>query len=97
MAFARHLADALVERAVVDEKGARWRFIEQRLRQPLLPPGTGWMQGAAGIAAFLLRLSRVLDEGLDAAVVDLPDQWWAVRPEVTVSRGSGSTTRHGPN
>ncbi|MEO6143955.1 MAG: lanthionine synthetase LanC family protein [Dermatophilaceae bacterium] len=87
LAFARHLADALVERAVVDEKGARWRFLEHRLEPPLLPPGTGWMQGAAGIAAFLLRLSRVVDEGLDAAVVDLPDQWWAVRPEVTLSRG----------
>ncbi|MEO8830420.1 lanthionine synthetase LanC family protein [Lapillicoccus sp.] len=92
VAFARHLADALVERAIVDETGARWRFTEHRLGQPLLPPGTGWMQGAAGIAAFLLRLSRVLDEGLDAAVVDLPDQWWAVRHEVTLSRGS--TTRH---
>ena len=45
---------------------------------PLLPPGTSWMQGAAGIAAFLLRLARVLDNGLGAPVVDRPDQWWAV-------------------
>jgi hypothetical protein len=44
----------------------------------LLPPGTSWMQGAAGIAAFLLRLARVLDNGLGAPVVDRPDQWWAV-------------------
>jgi hypothetical protein len=36
------------------------------------------MQGAAGIAAFLLRLARVLDNGLGAPVVDRPDQWWAV-------------------
>jgi hypothetical protein len=36
------------------------------------------MQGAAGIAAFLLRLARVIDDGLDAPVVDRPDQWWAV-------------------
>ncbi|MEO5743539.1 MAG: lanthionine synthetase LanC family protein [Terracoccus sp.] len=95
VAFARHLGDALVERAVVDETGARWRFIEHRRQPPLLPPGTGWMQGAAGIAAFLLRLSRVVEEGLDAAVVDLPDQWWAVPPEVRLSRGS--TTPHGHN
>lgn len=40
--------------------------------------GTSWMQGAAGIAAFLLRLARVLVDGLDAPVVDRPDQWWAV-------------------
>jgi hypothetical protein len=36
------------------------------------------MQGAAGIAAFLLRVARVLGTGLDAPVVDRPDQWWAV-------------------
>lgn len=90
LGFARHLGDALVERATVDEKGARWRFLEHRLEPPLLAPGTGWMQGAAGIAAFLLRLARVVDEGLDAAVVDLPDQWWATRPEVTLSRGAAT-------
>ena len=42
------------------------------------PPGTSWMQGAAGIAAFLLRLARVLGTGLTAPVVDRPDQWWGV-------------------
>lgn len=36
------------------------------------------MQGAAGIAAFLLRIARVLDGGLAEPVVDRPDQWWAV-------------------
>jgi lantibiotic modifying enzyme len=76
---ARTMADALVERAVRDGAGARWRFTEHRRDPPLLPPGTSWMQGAAGIAAFLLRLARVMDNGLtDAPVVDRPDQWWAV-------------------
>jgi hypothetical protein len=36
------------------------------------------MQGAAGIAAFLLRLTRVVEDGLDATVIDRPDEWWAV-------------------
>jgi hypothetical protein len=36
------------------------------------------MQGAAGIAAFLLRLTRVLQDPRNAPVVDRPDQWWAV-------------------
>ena len=72
------MGDALVERAIRDEDGARWRFIEHRQDPPLLPPGTSWMQGAAGIAAFLLRLARVLEDGPDAPVVDRPDQWWAV-------------------
>jgi hypothetical protein len=75
---ARTMADALVERAVRDETGTRWRFVEHRQDPPLLPPATSWMQGAAGIAAFLLRIARVEDEGLTAPVVDRPDQWWAV-------------------
>jgi lantibiotic modifying enzyme len=75
---ARTMADALVERAIRDEAGARWRFVEHRQDPPLLPPGTSWMQGAAGIAAFLLRLTRVIEDGRDTPVVDRPDQWWAV-------------------
>ena len=72
------MADALAGRAIRDQAGARWRFTEHRQDPPLLPPGTSWMQGAAGIAAFLLRLARVLGTGLTAPVVDRPDQWWAV-------------------
>jgi lantibiotic modifying enzyme len=75
---ARVMGDALVERAVRDEDGARWRFLEHRKDPPLLPPGTAWMQGAAGIAAYLLRLARFLETGPEAPVVDRPDQWWAV-------------------
>ncbi|MER5640746.1 lanthionine synthetase LanC family protein [Kitasatospora sp. NPDC002227] len=75
---AHTMGDALVERAVRDGSGARWQFLEHRQDPPLLPPGTGWMQGAAGIAAYLLRLARVRGEGLTAPVVDRPDQWWAV-------------------
>jgi lantibiotic modifying enzyme len=87
---ARTMADALVERAVRDEAGARWRFVEYRIDEPLLPPSTSWMQGAAGIAAFLLRFARVLEDGLDAPVVDRPDQWWGVpAPLRTVHLGPG--------
>ena len=78
MAAAGTMGDALVERAIRDEDGARWRFIEHRQDPPLLPPGTSWMQGAGGIAAFLLRLARVLEDGPDSPVVDRPDEWWAV-------------------
>ena len=94
-AAAGTMGDALVERAIRDEDGARWRFIEHRQDPPLLPPGTSWMQGAAGIAAFLLRLARVLEDGPDAPVVDRPDQWWAVparlrsvRPRSAAGQGS---------
>src|SRR5215470_7588817 len=82
------MADALAERAIRDQAGARWRFTEHRQDPPLLPPGTSWMQGAAGIAAFLLRLARVLENGLSAPVVDRPDQWWAVPARLRTIRTS---------
>jgi hypothetical protein len=75
---ARTMGDALAERAIRDEAGAWWRFLEHRRNPPLLPPGTSWMQGAAGIAAFLLRLARAVEGGLDTPVADRPDQWWGV-------------------
>ena len=75
---ARTMAEALAERAISDQAGARWRFTEHRQDPPLLPPGTSWMQGAAGIAAFLLRLARVIQDGPATPVIDRPDQWWAV-------------------
>ena len=78
MAFALVLADTLVEHAVHDGPGACWRFVEHRNADPLLPPGVGWMQGAAGIAAYLFRLARVLDQGRDAAAVARMDTWWAL-------------------
>jgi hypothetical protein len=85
------MGDALVERALRDEAGARWRFVEHREDPPLLPPGTSWMQGAAGIAAFLLRVARVIEDGLSAPVVDRPDQWWAVPARLrTVHTGQES-------
>ncbi len=84
----RTMGDALVERAIRDQAGARWRFLEHRQDPPLLPPNTSWMQSAAGIAAFLLRLARVTQDGPGAAVVDRPDQWWAVPAELrTVHTG----------
>lgn len=76
--FALRLADTLVERAVLEESHAYWRFVEHRAAEPLLPPGVGWMQGAAGIAAFLFRVSRVVQDGPTAEVVSRMDTWWAL-------------------
>jgi hypothetical protein len=88
---AETMADALVERAIRDGAGARWRFVEHRQDPPLLPPRTTWMQGAAGIAAFLLRFARVLEDGPAAPVVDRPDQWWAVPERLCVTRAGDSS------
>jgi lantibiotic modifying enzyme len=76
--FALRLADALVDHAVRDGDHAWWQFVEHRNPEPLLPPGVGWMQGAAGIAAFLFRISRILMDGPKAEVVPRMDTWWAV-------------------
>ncbi len=96
---ARTMGDALVERAIRDQSGAYWRFLEHRQDPPLLPPGTSWMQGAAGIAAYLLRLTRVIQDGPSASVVDRPDQWWAVPTQLrtvhTVGRTPATAPGHG--
>lgn len=70
-----------------------WRCTEHRQDPPLLPPGTSWMQGAAGIAAFLLRVARVAEHGLTAPVVDRPDQWWGVPSQLLTV---GGQPRPGP-
>ena len=72
-----HPGDALVDRAIDDGDHAYWRFVEHRNADPLLPPGPGWMQGAAGIAAYLFRLARVLEQGRGAEQVARMDTWWA--------------------
>ena len=81
LAFAVRLGDALVERAVVTDDLAYWRFVEHRDENPLRPPGVGWMQGAAGIAAYLFRLARVLETGPDAPAVQRMENWCAVDPQ----------------
>jgi hypothetical protein len=75
--FALGLADVLVERAVRDGPHAHWRFIEHRAAEPLLAPGVGWQQGAAGIAALLFRVARVVRDGAAAPAVARMDSWWA--------------------
>jgi hypothetical protein len=55
--FALSLADDLADRAYVEGDRAYWRFTEHRNEDPLLPPGVGWMQGAAGIAGFLFEVA----------------------------------------
>jgi hypothetical protein len=78
LAFAVTLGDAIADRAITDGDHVYWRFVEHRNADPLLPPGPGWMQGAAGIAAYLFRLARVLEQGRDAEAVTRMDTWWAL-------------------
>jgi hypothetical protein len=88
--LAIRLGDALVEHAVVEGDRAYWRFVEHRNDDPLLPPGVGGMQGAAGIVAYLYRLGRILDsvggDGVEGGGAGRPvavrrmDNWWALPP-----------------
>ena len=78
VAFAIILGDALVDRVINDGVHAFWRFVEHRNADPLLPPGPGWMQGAVGIAAYLFRLARLLEQGRGADAVARMDTWWAL-------------------
>jgi lantibiotic modifying enzyme len=75
--FALGLADTLVARAVRAGDRAYWQFIEHRNENPLLPPGVGWMQGAAGISAYLFRAARVEEQGRGAVRSQRMENWWA--------------------
>jgi lantibiotic modifying enzyme len=53
---ARELTRDLLARATIDDAGMRWVHAEHRVRPELLQAQTGYMQGAAGIGLWLLRL-----------------------------------------
>ena len=71
MAFAKKMTNDLLARGTRDEKGLRWVQAEHRMRPELLIAQTGYMQGAAGIGMWLLRLDAA--ERKRAAFVRLPD------------------------
>lgn len=77
LAWAQTLAADVLERAISDDHGVRWSHTEHRASPPDLEPQVGRMQGAAGIASWLLRLWRVQRDGPDAATL-----WWPDRPAV---------------
>jgi hypothetical protein len=56
LAFARRVTDQILARATRDEAGTRWTHAENRVQPANLTAQTGWMQGAAGIGGWLLRL-----------------------------------------
>jgi lantibiotic modifying enzyme len=58
--FALTVLDDILDRAVADERGMCWQNVEHTATPPALPAQTGWMQGAAGIGAALLRARQIL-------------------------------------
>ncbi|HEY0636283.1 MAG TPA: lanthionine synthetase LanC family protein, partial [Pseudonocardiaceae bacterium] len=74
LAFADELARDILDRAERDDDGTRWRFTEHADgEERLMRPEAGWMQGAAGIAAYLLRLHRVHRDGPAATRLAWPE------------------------
>jgi len=72
--FADVLAADVLSRAIADAGGVRWSHTEHRVSPPQLEPVVGWMQGAAGIAGFLLRLDRLHRDGPAAPRLPWPDR-----------------------
>jgi lantibiotic modifying enzyme len=72
--FAWRVAEYLVAQGTEDSLGSRWIQAEHRTRPDYVMAQTGWMQGAAGVGAFLLHLDG-LEKGRPARIV-FPDSPW---------------------
>jgi lantibiotic modifying enzyme len=59
LAFSKRVTDRLLAKAAVEDGRMFWVQAEHRTRPDLLFAQTGYMQGAAGIGTFLLRLASV--------------------------------------
>jgi lantibiotic modifying enzyme len=58
--WSAELADDVLSYAITDGQGTRWSNVEHTANPADLPPEAGLMQGAAGIAGWLARLSAAL-------------------------------------
>jgi lantibiotic modifying enzyme len=72
--FSKKMSADLLMRGTRDEQGLRWVQAEHRVRPELLIAQTGYMQGAAGIGMWLLRLDAA--EQKRSAFVKFPDSPW---------------------
>ena len=61
-------------RATRDDRGLRWIQAEHRVRPELLVAQTGYMQGAAGVGMWLLRLDAT--QRGRTTFVRFPDTPW---------------------
>jgi lantibiotic modifying enzyme len=74
LAFAEKMTADLLARATRDDKGTRWVQAEHRVRPELLVAQTGYMQGAAGIGMWLLRMDA--HQRKRTPFVRFPDSPW---------------------
>jgi lantibiotic modifying enzyme len=69
--FSQRVTTQLLAQATRDRDGLKWVQAEHRVRPELLVAQTGYMQGAAGIGMWLLRLDAFQQRR--AATITLPD------------------------
>jgi lantibiotic modifying enzyme len=74
LAFAERMTADLLARATRDNRGTRWVQAEHRVRPEQLIAQTGYMQGAAGVGMWLLRLDA--QQRKRAPLVRFPDSPW---------------------
>jgi lantibiotic modifying enzyme len=72
-AAARSYGDVLVREAIEENGGLKWPMAEHRVRPDFVQSQTGWMQGAAGVAASLIRL-HLLETDRPDLILRLPDE-----------------------
>ncbi len=72
--WADDLVSDVLDRATAVGDDLCWSNVEHTATNPVLPPQAGWMQGTAGVAAFLLRFARVHRDGRDAPRLPWPDR-----------------------
>jgi lantibiotic modifying enzyme len=73
-AFAERMTADLLARGTRDDKGLRWVQAENRTQPDNLVAQTGYMQGAAGIGMWLLRLDAAQDGR--SMTIRFPDDPW---------------------
>ena len=69
--LAARCADVIVAKSDLTDGGRRWRHAEHRDRPEFLQAQTGYMQGAAGIASFLIHMATT-DAGAPVKIA-MPD------------------------
>jgi lantibiotic modifying enzyme len=74
LAFAEKMTADLLARATRDDLGTRWVQAEHRVRPDQLVAQTGYMQGAAGVGSWLLRLDAL--QRKRTPFVRFPDSPW---------------------
>ncbi len=77
LGYARRQADDALRRSSVEGDRQRWIQAENRISPDELAAQTGWMQGAAGVGAMLLRLDAAVRGERRPRSFAFPDTPWA--------------------